>query len=733
MVGYSALCSSLESRGYWQPALQTAWGVRARGLKTDVVFCNAIISSMEKGCQWRFSAELLGTMRQRGHEPSHVTLNAAMSSLEKVTLVFGCHIKLRTVWPNKLKGIRQELFSGSMEANGRPKAMSREIQLGKSWSAGPGCAVAWREGGLVHVCLQDRGQKFRVDVPGFDGEFRQVLVAARAAALFAAQCCAVVSLDGLEGEDAQILEALPLMPRDGLSFVQAAWHPMSDAHLGMLSSDGSWSLLNLSTSASIQDPELHFPKIFETEEVVDFAFVPPGEERSPEDAWLSLSVFFLAASGRVALRNPVLPAVAVMSHKALRAFAADSSEGFAREWLLKALARREVIAKLGADAVVIHHQQHLHGTAPMVSSPENQLIEDGALAAQARSFCSVQVATCSGLVLVARAASCGLVEILALEQCPGPDFQGRKIRAKVVEEIDLMCSKPSAVRLSVMPGIPTLFSRSSSLLAAIELPRLGSGTGTWSSAGVNTLAELRSEGSEFAGWQPESGRGVLLRVERRGRSATSSLQHVELQAKQEESSTPSAPKTDPLQLLEKPLVTPKVAGKAEKAEDLAKGVADLRSGLANLAARKQLLQHLARTLPARAEAIRSDLDALGDASSGASGDASASASRAAALQARQAELAARQRRLVAALHAELEAQSLEAQSLELPPLWARLHELRQATELLAAARPEGHEHRPGLKGFEGFGPAKSIRTTAQHLQSQLADAEVAVAAAYTWT
>lgn len=51
---------------------------------------------------------------------------------------------------------------------------------------------------------------------------------------------------------------------------------------------------------------------------------------SPEDVWLSLSVFFLAADGHVSLRSPVLPAMAVMARRALENLLATASEPFSK-------------------------------------------------------------------------------------------------------------------------------------------------------------------------------------------------------------------------------------------------------------------------------------------------------------------------------------------------------------------------------------------------------------------
>eukprot|EP00913_Durusdinium_trenchii_P017790 g16716.t1 len=115
---------------------------------------------------------------------------------------------------------------------------------------------------------------------------------------------------------------------------------------------------------SIDEPELHFVG---DEVFVDFTFVSLGSKAvrslGSEDAWLSLSVFFLAASGRVSFRGPVLPSTAVLSFKEYEALQAalvqDSSP------LTVALA-----ASLSASAapdgehevVLVTHRHHLHGS-----------------------------------------------------------------------------------------------------------------------------------------------------------------------------------------------------------------------------------------------------------------------------------------------------------------------------------------------------------------------------------
>ena len=142
-------------------------------------------------------------------------------------------------------------------------------------------------------------------------------------ALFECRFCSLLRL----GQACWDLQAVALSgPSGPSSILKVAWHPLSDCHLGVLG-EGSWSLVNL--SASVREPELHFdfrrPEKSQEETVVDFAWaIQDGPGATPEEAWLSLSVFFLGSSGRISLRNPVLPSVAVMPQAMLSALARGS-------------------------------------------------------------------------------------------------------------------------------------------------------------------------------------------------------------------------------------------------------------------------------------------------------------------------------------------------------------------------------------------------------------------------
>ena len=90
--------------------------------------------------------------------------------------------------------------------------------------------------------------------------------------------------------------------------------------------------------------------------------IPPSSgleaSSSPEDVWLSLSVFFLAADGHVSLRLPVLPSMAVMARRALETLLATASEPFSQ-----AMAESLSVSRspTGEELVVVTHRQHLHG------------------------------------------------------------------------------------------------------------------------------------------------------------------------------------------------------------------------------------------------------------------------------------------------------------------------------------------------------------------------------------
>eukprot|EP00434_Breviolum_minutum_P011525 symbB.v1.2.010161.t1/scaffold659.1/size175721/2 len=228
---------------------------------------------------------------------------------------------------------------------------------------------------VIHFCIQEGKEflqrKLLVDVkfPSKDVKdvgpepFQQILVAcgARALALFSPSCCAVVALplETARMDAPQRCEALVLSPRQGLSFIKVAWHQRSDAHLGVLSSDGSWSLLNL--ALSLDEAEVYFPALG-PDPFVDFLFVAPSEDETPEDAWLSMTVFFLTAAGRISFRTPVIPSATVLSHSSYEALQVALAYAGSVDTFAAAVAG-SMTAVAKENVVLATHRHHLHAAA----------------------------------------------------------------------------------------------------------------------------------------------------------------------------------------------------------------------------------------------------------------------------------------------------------------------------------------------------------------------------------
>jgi len=611
-----------------------------------------------------------------------------------------------------------------------------------------------------------RSQRLVVEVPGVDvakEPFQKLSAAAggRGLLFFASSSCAVTALPLLDDfEGTRELHAVPISQPFGTSFVKAMWHPLSDAHLGVLCSDGSWSLLNLS-SASLQDPEVHIPKVFENhkEEVVDFTFMSCFGD-TPEEAWLGLSVLFLGSSGFLSLRNPVLPSTAAIPQKTLHGLAADPND-----WLHKVLeGGSDSFAIDGFSSMcVLRHRLHLHAEGHVV--PGEQVLKEAPdrvpqspqSAKHARSpYCSVQLLTHSPLVIIARGTTSGLLELLALDSVPGPDFAGGTIAASVLEEIDLMCSTSAFQILSVSKDLPSFVVHSSSLVALVDVRWLrdsGSSGSANEPSAVTTLAEVRAqEASSFAGWQQVDNRGLLLRAERKA-SRSFSLQTLEVKARCKEPGREAEGEVGEVgevrrpaafrRLLTAPMPVPKLSARAKLA-DLAQALANLRGGaLGNLSARQDLLEHLNKTLPPRVQTSQEDLKEM---SQGLQRRAYDGALRASVLRERQLALCRRQERLVEALRAELETLALNAASTELPRLFSRFHDLCRAFELLKSglrASPTAQKEfatqdrsttlatTTFAAGLAGVAPRLGLQqawagATKEHLQLRAAEAEAAV-------
>ena len=583
----------------------------------------------------------------------------------------------------------------------------------------------------------------------------------------------------LQAVTLKALAAAPGPPGPPPGILKVLWHPLSDAHLGVLFEDGSWSLVNLSASqASLRDPELHFEgpsrpgpgaeAEAEAEQVVDFAWAFNGPQATtPEEAWLSLSVFFLGSSGRISLRNPVLPSLAVMPQAMLSALAADPND-----WLREALLTGPSIAEHSYGSCVTRHSLHLHGRGPRIPGEQTveEALQDGPQSPQSArhaksSYCSMQLVSLglSPLVIIARATNSGLIQLLALENAPGPAFASRKCKAALLEEIDLMCpaggpSGAAEASLRMLPlcndptpgAGPSFLAYSNSLVAVVDMNLHGTSS-------VRTLAETRSEAkessTEFAGLKLLDGRGLLLRVERRSSRSPIGLQILDLESKGGEKSQAreqsACKESQGLESLQRLLLGSPSSGSPgsedrSAAEGLARKLSELQGQLGSLCPRQELLQHLQKTLPKRLEKIAEQLAELEQ-----SGGRSASAEDSELSLERQEALEGRQRRVLSALSAELELRALASLSQETPRLFARFHELRRASKLLktalqASKDPESQQdvaNAPGRPPSFGRGAASEslslqkgwTGTTAQHLQLQASEADAVVeAAAAKW-
>ncbi|CAE6972751.1 NUP88 [Symbiodinium sp. CCMP2592] len=619
--------------------------------------------------------------------------------------------------------------------------------------------------------------------------FSQLLLAAggRGLVLFAgaaARSCAAVALPPLtkleeESEacwDLQAVTLAALAPGPGI--LKVAWHPLSDAHLGVLFEDGSWSLVNLSAQASLRDPELYFegPK---AEQVVDFAWAFNGPQATtPEEAWLSLSVFFLGSSGRISLRNPVLPSVAVMPQAMLSALAADPND-----WLREALSLLTAEHSIRTEhssggSCVLRHSLHLHARGPKgmaVEQTVEEALQDGPQSPQSArhaksSYCSMQLLAgssglASPLVLIARATNSGLIQLLALEDAPGPAFTSLPAgkcthRALLLEEIDLMCPHPAEASLQMLPLCnegpgpgPSFLAYSNSLVAVVDVNLHGTSS-------VRTLAETRSEAkessAEFAGLKLLDGRGLLLRVERRSSRSPIALQLLDFESKgipgdksepREQSACKESQGTESLRLLLAPSSASSTSSGSPKdsedrsAERMARKLSELQAQLGSLCPRQELVQHLQKTLPKRLEKLAEQLAELSEQSeqSGGHADSEDSFELSLALERRAEVLEGRQRRVVKALSAELELRALAALSSETAPrLFARFHELTRASKLLKTALIQASKTKKEAPTFAASPSILSLQkgwtgTTAQHLQLQASEADALVeAAAAKW-
>lgn len=187
-------------------------------------------------------------------------------------------------------------------------------------------------------------------------------------------------------------------------------------------------------------------------------------------------------------------------------------------------------------------------------------------------------------------------------------------------------------------------------------------------------------------------------------------------------------------LLPKPLFGALSAGmpEAPTAAAVAKAVAAVQSGqVAHLGARQAVLKHLTVQLPKRAGAVRTELASLKREGAQLKDKAAECRRAAEEVQAKQSEIEAQHAQVVERLSAELRLRELDGVAVgELPRLWAQLHELRQAFELLRVAASPQHEvsqHSPKqLDTLEKL-QRTWTDTEASRLRAKAEEAEAAVA------
>lgn len=563
----------------------------------------------------------------------------------------------------------------------------------------------------------DTSATMHVQVPGYDvqcGCFHKVIVSANARGLilFAPLCVAVLAVpDRVASVAEHSLRAIPLVPPEGVEFLKALWHPISDLHVGLLLSDGTWQLLNLAQSAVVTNPEVHLNITFggSGESVADFDFAAPSQTGSGDAgdaAWLAMTVVFLSVSGRMSVVSPVLPAVSVLPQAALDAMLEAGCDQ-TQSWLKKAVCEHQAVAFSSRGSFVnVRNPLNLHGHREEYCRrwrPFEQVLRerrDGDATPQ--RYCSVRLITHSPLVTIARATTSGTVEIVVVSGALAPKFdnKGSTLTCSVFEEIDLACG-PSKSLVSLGPGsnVDMMIARTSTLVAAIEF--------TWLTSLISAVHPIDilpettvttlfdTDGGKLGGWQvlrhadgPARGFGLQVRAQTGG-SGESNLVGVELGSRAKArpdrvTPSPSGQEVEYLAHLARPLLVP-TCNVEEIASSVASTVASLQGGpVADLAARQVILRHLSTT--SRSEGVVAELCELRETGDKLKEASLRSERQVNVIREQQKLLESQFSAIALALRSELEFQeSDEVMTGELPRLWSQLHELRQAVKLLRVA------------------------------------------------
>jgi len=210
------------------------------------------------------------------------------------------------------------------------------------------------------------------------------------------------------------------------------------------------------------------------------------------------------------------------------------------------------------------------------------------------------------------------------------------------------------------------------------------------------------------------------------------------------SSGPSAPSSEWDEYLRRPLLLPSpLFGMPEtegagidppSAGAVARAVAAVQGGqVADLVARQLVLKHLADQVPVRAASAQAELLELRNSNDDLRRAAAGTKQKVERIQERQKDLEAKHQALITTLGAELQVRALNGVAAEeLPRLWAQLHDLRQAFEVLrAAAAPAAGLTCHGVEWFSQVEQLQRAWTepTAESLRAQAVEVEAAVAAA----
>mmetsp|Transcript_37836 Transcript_37836/g.84668 ORF Transcript_37836/g.84668 Transcript_37836/m.84668 type:complete len:569 (+) Transcript_37836:159-1865(+) len=234
----------------------------------------------------------------------------------------------------------------------------------------------------------------------------------------------------------------------GRQVLGARWHPLSDAHVVILSSDSTIWFVNCLEAVGIAELKLRADC---DERFVGFCL---GEPRlaAADDPWACLSVFVLLNNGDVLIFCPVLPGSAVLptasvayflQHQALPEDIPDAKD--LRQWVGG--------TNMGASVATPSHQgdpamrfvrHQWHEGSRHLPPPRRVLAPKKPTA----KYCGLCVVAVSPVLVLGRVTRAGVLETLMLDDALLPCFQGREAaRCTVMDEMAMG---------SALPGSPVL-------------------------------------------------------------------------------------------------------------------------------------------------------------------------------------------------------------------------------------------------------------------------------------